>query len=79
MMTKIEMQAMDAVIGIHREMKKMNEPDWEKRRYEIAKSVLPDFKDGSNVWLSAEEAAKCAVHYADALISELKKGTGLCD
>lgn len=29
MMTKIEMQAMDAVIGIHREMRKMNEPDWE--------------------------------------------------
>ena len=49
------------------------------RRTQIAKSVLPDFKDGSNVWLSAEEAAKCAVHYADALISELKKGTGLCD
>lgn len=79
MMTKIEMDAMNAVIGIHRELKRMNEPDWERRRYEIAKSVLPDFKDGLNVWLSAEEAAKCAVHYADALISELKKGTGLCD
>lgn len=79
MMTKIEMDAMNAVIGIHCELKRMNEPDWEKRRYEIAKSVLPDFKDGSNVLLSAEEAAKCAVHYADALISELKKGTGLCD
>lgn len=79
MMTKIEMQAMDAVIGIHREMRKMNEPDWEKRRYEIAKSVLPDFRDGSNVWLSAEDAAKCAVKYADALIAELKKGAEPCD
>lgn len=29
MMTKIEMQAMDAVIGIHREMRKANEPDRE--------------------------------------------------
>lgn len=48
--------------------------DWEQRRYEIAKDVLPDFRDGSNVWLSAEEAAKCAVFYADALIAELKKG-----
>lgn len=48
--------------------------DWEQRRYEIAKDVLPDFRDGSNIWLSAKEAAKCAVHYADALISELKKG-----
>lgn len=48
--------------------------DWEQRRYEISKSVLPCFRDGSNVWLSAEEAAKCAVYYADALIAELKKG-----
>jgi hypothetical protein len=79
MMTKIEMDAMNAVIGIHREMKRMNEPDWERRRYEIARSVLPDFRDGSNVWLSAEEAAKCAVHYADALIAELKKGAEPCD
>lgn len=79
MMTKIEMQTMDAVIGIHREMRKMNEPDWEKRRYEIAKSVLPKFRDGSNVWLSAEESAKCAVRYADALIAELKKGAEPCD
>lgn len=50
--------------------------DWERRRYEISKSVLPCFRDGSNVWLSAEEAAKCAVYYADALIAELKKGGG---
>lgn len=48
--------------------------DWEKRRYEISKSALPCFRDGSNVWLSAEESAKCAVYYADALIAELKKG-----
>lgn len=48
--------------------------DWKQRRYEIAKTVLPCFRDGSNVWLSAEEAAKCAVYYADALIAELKKG-----
>lgn len=48
--------------------------DWEQRRYEISKSVLPCFRDGSNVWLSAEETAKCAVYYADALIAELKKG-----
>lgn len=34
------MQAMDAVIGIHREMRKGNEPNWEQRRYEIAKDVM---------------------------------------
>lgn len=48
--------------------------DWEQRRYEIAKTVLPHFRDGSNVWLSAEETAKCAVHYADALIAKLREG-----
>ena len=48
--------------------------DWEQRRYEISKNVLPCFRDGSNVWLSAEETAKCAVYYADVLIAELKKG-----
>ena len=48
--------------------------NWEQRRYEIAKTVLPYFRDGSNAWLSAEENARCAVHYADALIAELKKG-----
>ena len=30
MISKIEMQAMDAVIGIHREMRKANEIDWEQ-------------------------------------------------
>ena len=37
MMTKIEKDALNAVIGIHSEMKKANGPDWERRRYEIAK------------------------------------------
>ncbi len=41
MLTKIEMQYMDAVIGIHKEMRKANERgvDWEQRRYEIAKDL----------------------------------------
>ena len=40
MLTKIEMQAMDAVIGIHKEMRRANEVNWELRRYEIAKEVM---------------------------------------
>ena len=47
MISKIEMQAMDAVIGIHREMRKANEIDWEQRRYEIAKSMLPVVRSNS--------------------------------
>lgn len=72
MMTKIEMQAMDAVIGIHREMKKMNEPDWERRRYEIAKELFS--RRWANSIFADEDIAEQAVSAADALITELKKG-----
>lgn len=71
MMTKIEMQAMDAVIGIHREMKKANETDWEKRRYEIAKEIfLRMVRTSLN---SVEDDAENAVKWADLFISKLKK------
>lgn len=70
MMTKIEMQAMDAVIGIHREMKKANETDWEKRRYEIAKECAAVLMPNE---MTLEDAAKLSVEQADALIKELKK------
>ena len=43
--------------------------DWEQRRYEIAKHVLPQMTIVQPV-LSAEYAVKCA----DSLIKELKKG-----
>lgn len=77
MMTKIETQAMNAVIGIYREMRKMNGPDWEKRRYEIAKDVFSKIGDNSD--LTDECMAEKAVAAADALIVELKKGAESCD
>ena len=48
--------------------------DWEERRYEIAKHVLP------RVFVFGEHkySAKYAVSYADALIKELKKGGEKC-
>lgn len=70
MMTKIEMQAMDAVIGIHREMRKENEVDWEQRRYEIAKEVFLNLRNSLS---SYEQDAKTAVRCADLLIAELQK------
>lgn len=79
MLTKIEMQAMDAVIGIHREMKKANEPDWEQRRYEIAKEMMPVvYKESRNILLRGgvvgyNDIEKAAVEFADMLIAELKK------
>ena len=72
MMTKIEMDALNAVIGIHREMKKANGPDWERRRYEIAKEVFS--KSWADSILTDEEMAARAVAAADALIKELRKG-----
>lgn len=71
MISKIEMQAMDAVIGIHREMRKANEIDWEQRRYEIAKSMLPVVRSNSSGIMSIKQVARLAV---DSLIEELKGG-----
>lgn len=80
MLTKIEMQYMDAVIGIHKEMRKANERgvDWEQRRYEIAKDTLQGILNGftatkEDIEDNSEPLAKCAVYLADALIAELKK------
>lgn len=79
MLTKIEMQALDAVIGIQCEMKKANEPDWEQRRYEIAKEMMPVvYKESRNILLRGgvvgyNDIAKAAVEFADMLIAELKK------
>ena len=43
--------------------------DWEQRRYEIAKEMLPHLLAHSNMSLEVGRA----VAYADALIAELKK------
>ena len=54
--------------------------DWEQRRYEIAKEMLPviyydDKPQEGEDYLTLNEAAHEAVRYAEALITELKKGT----
>lgn len=69
------MQYMDAVIGIHKEMRKANERgvDWEQRRYEIAKDIYPISCHDMNPSESKDAPAKAAVELADLLIAELKK------
>lgn len=53
--------------------------DWEQRRYEIAKEMLPYTTEINRNWLNGTGddvspfAAKDAVAAADALINELKK------
>ena len=56
-----------------------SEIDWQQRRYEIAKQMLPaiyvyDKPHEGDDYLTLQEAAHEAVRYADALIDELKKG-----
>ncbi len=69
------MQYMDAVIGIHKEMRKANERgvDWEQRRYEIAKDIYPIACHDMNPSEPNDAPAKTAVELADLLIAELKK------
>ncbi|MEO4885347.1 hypothetical protein, partial [Bacteroides thetaiotaomicron] len=50
------------------------EIDWEQRRYEIAKSMLPVVRSNSSGIMSIKQVARLAVDYADALIEELKGG-----
>ena len=48
--------------------------DWEQRRYEIAKHILPQM----SIIRPITAAAEYAVSYADAMIKELKKGGEKC-
>lgn len=74
-MTQIEMQAMEAVKGIYREMKAANEVNWEQRRYEIAKDVLVGMLSNPNIVEGdvSTPIVGVSVQIADLLIAELKK------
>ena len=71
-LTRIEMDTMRAIENMNRKMKDQREIDWEKRRYEIAKTCLPFCLEGCQGRF--EFVAKEAVAIADALINELKGG-----
>jgi hypothetical protein len=69
-MNILEQRQAEAVVSI---AKTLRSPDWEQRRYEIAKDILPHtileyYGKG------LERGVKDAVMCADALIAELKKG-----
>lgn len=79
MMTKIEMEAMEAVIGMRKEMAKANEIDWEQRRYEIAKDYYvmacsqAKAHGGETMGDILEAATWLSAVAADKLIEVLKK------
>lgn len=69
-MNVLEQRQAEAVVSI---AKTLRTPDWEQRRYEIAKDILPNtiFEyDGKGIERGVKDAVKCA----DALIEELRKG-----
>ncbi len=78
-MTVIEKQYMDSVININRMMRKAQdaEPDWEQRRYEIAKDITCAYCVSVGVGNSCEDTEKqeiidASVEMAGMLIAKLK-------
>ena len=61
----------EAVVSI---AKTLRTPDWEQRRYEIAKDILPHTILLEYYGKGLDRGVKDAVMIADALIAELKKG-----
>lgn len=70
MMTKIEMEYMNAVIQMNRRQR-INEPDWEQRRYEIAREAMKIAPTFINHNLDVEALVQKSVEIADALVAEL--------
>ena len=74
--------------AINRKMKDQTSVDWEQRRYEIAKDILPYCCQTSKEFLLAggalenggdtfaQKVANQTVIFADELINELKKNGG---
>lgn len=71
-MNVLEQRQAEAVVSI---AKTLRSPDWEQRRYEIAKDILSTmFFQQENHSLTVEADVDFAVEVADILIEKLKKG-----
>ncbi len=69
-MNVLEQRQAEAVVSI---AKTLRTPDWEQRRYELAKAAMVGLMAGHQAIYEAKKLASIAVQYADALIEELKK------
>lgn len=80
-MTKIEMEYMEAVRVMAREIVRnmYKEPDWEQRRYEVARELLPALTQakqndsGINNLTDVSDIINAAVSGANLLILKLQK------
>ena len=70
-MNVLEQRQAEAVVSI---AKTLRSPDWEQRRYEIEKNILPHTILLEYHGKGLDRGVKDAVMIADALIAELKKG-----
>lgn len=75
-MNVLEQRQAEAVVSI---AKTLRSPDWEQRRYEIAKAAMvgrlaSPIIEGVDPNPSMQDVCIWAVKFADALIAELKKG-----
>ena len=75
-MNVLEQRQAEAVVSI---AKTLRSPDWEQRRYEIAKAAMvgrlaSTIIEGVDPNPSMQDVCIWAVKFADALIAELKKG-----
>lgn len=75
-MNVLEQRQAEAVVSI---AKTLRSPDWEQRRYEIAKAAMvgrlaSPIIEGVDPNPSMQDVCIGAVKFADALIAELKKG-----
>lgn len=75
-MNVLEQRQAEAVVSI---AKTLRSPDWEQRRYEIAKDIVAGqlaspIIEGVDPNPSMQDVCIWAVKFADALIAELKKG-----
>lgn len=69
-MNVLEQRQAEAVVSI---AKTLRTPDWEQRRYEIAKDILPHTILLEYYGKGLERGVKDAVMIADTLIKELRK------
>ena len=73
-MTQIELETMTAVKNAARKYAQEG-IDWEQRRYEIAKDVLPSLMQVRfDVGYPLPQRVNLAIAYADELIRQLKGG-----
>ena len=85
-MTRIEQMTMDAIQSMNRKTRDQHDINWEQRRYEIAKEMMPYCarvlidvlnSGGKNEeWVGKtanQVVAEASVSYADALIEQLKR------